>query len=76
MAKWKYLVSSSASIPELQNTLEGLGEDGWELVSVNYVAAPFKTPQGQAPVGYSNEKEWVSVLKKSGAGELVRKPGR
>jgi hypothetical protein len=76
MAKWKYLVSSSASIPGLQNTLDKLGENGWELVSVNYVAGPLTRSQDAAPVGQPNEKEWVSVLKKSGAGELVRKLGR
>ena len=68
-------MSSSASFPELQTSLDELGEDGWELVSVN-VGGPFKMPEDQAPAGRSNEKEWVSVLKKSGAGELVRKPGR
>jgi len=72
MAKWQYLVAAYSHVPAMQQSLDQLGADGWELVSLNYVTGPFEMPSG--PPVQPGEKEWVAVLKKPGRAIYLQNP--
>lgn len=64
--KWEYLELSRKTEGYLIKELNGLGQDGWELVSVSF--------QKDTTSGMGASSSWIAFLKRPCSGELKTLP--